>query len=361
MTDSREAMTTGKLVVLGGSGFVGAHLVRTFAERGFRVRATSRGGVPPTGSAGLSIESVRCDVRERESVDRAIHDASIVIACFVGDRNTQVQGIGNVLAALPAGARLLYLSTAEVYGNVPGRLDETAPLTRQGWDYADSKLEAELLIQRAAERGAQVALFRPSIVYGPGAETWVVELGNKLVRRQWGTIARFGEGTCNLVYVDDVVAALVRSLETPLEPGASFNLNGPDHITWNEFFSGFNAELGLPPLRRWSVPEALLRAGIGQLPRGASALASRLFKSSAPSAGTKLIIARPDEQLSVPARLLQALKATPRLQALTQVYARRAIYLDDKARKQLGYVPLVDTKTGIARCAEWYRAGRSAS
>jgi nucleoside-diphosphate-sugar epimerase len=359
MTNS-GGVAASRLVVLGGSGFVGTHLVRSFAQRGFRVRATSRGGDAPTTSQG-SVEGARCDVRDRESVDRAIHDADVVIACFVGDRSTQLQGIGNVLAALPATARLLYLSTAEVYGNVAGTLDETAPLTRQGWDYADSKLEADLLCQQAAKRGAKVTLFRPSIVYGPGSETWVVELGNKLRRRQWGTIERFGEGTCNLVYVDDLVEALRLSLETQLEPGAVFNLNGPDQITWNDFFSRFNEQLALPSLRRWSVPEALLRAGLGQLPRGASALASRFFKRPPPSPGRKLQIARPNEQLSAPAQLLQWLKATPRLQALTRVYARRVVYLDDKARQQLGYAPRVDAQAGIARCAEWYRAFHDAS
>jgi nucleoside-diphosphate-sugar epimerase len=362
MTFGNDAgATAGSVTVLGGNGFVGAHLVRSFVERGFRVRSASRSGAPATSFAGHErVEAVRCDVRDARSVEAAMRGADVVVASFVGDRATQVDGIANVLAAL-GNARLLYLSTAEVYGNARGELDETAPLLRQGWAYADSKIEAELLCQSAAERGAKVTLFRPSIVYGPGAETWVVELGNKLVRGQWGTLGRFGGGTANLIFVDDLVEALHLSLATSLEPGTVFNLNGPDQVSWNEFFSLFNGELGLPPLRRWSAPEALLRALVGQLPRGLNSVLARLRKRTGTTGGSKLGIAPANERRTASARAVEALKATPRLQALTQLYPRQVVYLDGKARKIIGYAPAVPAQQGIARSAAWYRALRDAS
>jgi len=348
----------GRVTVLGGNGFVGAHVVRSFAERGYRVRSASRSGSSAVANAGQpSVEAARCDVRDARSVEDALRGADVVVASFVGDRRTQVDGIANVLGAL-GNARLLYLSTAEVYGNADGELDESAPLLRQGWEYSDSKIEAELSCQSAAERGAKVTLFRPSIVYGPGAETWVVELGNKLVRGQWGTLGRFGGGTANLLFVDDLVAALHRSLATQLEPGTVFNLNGPDQVSWNEFFSLFNAELGLPALRDWSAAEALLRAGLGQLPRGLNALLSRLRKRSPEAGGHKLSVAPATERRSAPARMLEALKATPRWQALTQLYPRRVVYRDERARRLIGYAPTVSARDGIARSAAWYRAAR---
>jgi nucleoside-diphosphate-sugar epimerase len=350
--------SSGTVVVLGGNGFVGSHVVRSFAQRGFRVRSASRSAAPPR--LGPNIESVRCDVRDASSTAEALRGADVVVASFVGDRRTQVDGTANVLAALQAGGPpLLYLSTAEVYGAAVGRLDETAPLLSQGWEYSDSKIEAEALCQQAAQRGVKVTLFRPSIVYGPGAETWVVELGNNLVRGHWGTLGSFGKGTCNLLYVDDLVEALHLALGAQLPPGTALNLNGPDQITWNELFSLLNEALGLPKLRDWSRAEALLRACFGQLPRAVNALLSRLRGARASGPRKAAHVVPEGERLSLLQGWLAAAKATPRLQPLTQLYPREVVYVDDKARRLLDYAARVPAREGIARSAAWYLAARA--
>ncbi|HWA75713.1 MAG TPA: NAD(P)-dependent oxidoreductase [Polyangiaceae bacterium] len=364
MTVENGASSAGKtVVVFGGTGFVGSRVVRSFAERGYRVRAASRNASATRleVNAPGSVEAVRCDVRDRASVQRALEGASLVVGSFLGDRQTLVEGAENVLSAMEATRvpRMLYLSTAEVYGNAGGQIDETAPLLRQGWEYADAKIEAEGACQSAAQRGLKVTLFRPSIVYGPGSETWVIELGNKLMAGNWGTLGRYGSGTCNLIYVDDLVDALHGALEAPLEPGATFNLNGPDQLSWNEFFELMNRELGLPALRDWSRAEALLRAGLGGLPRGAKALLGKLRAGNRGSAGAKLSVTPENARFSAKQRVLEALKATPRWRSLTELYPRKVVYLDAKARERFGYAPKVSAREGIARSAAWYRAARA--
>jgi UDP-glucose 4-epimerase len=364
MTVENGASAAAKtVVVFGGSGFVGSRVVRSFAERGFRVRAASRNASAARFdlNAAGPVEAVRCDVLDRSSVESALSGASLVVGSFLGDRRTLVEGARNVLSAMESAhvPRLLYLSTAEVYGSAGGRLDESAPLLRQGWEYADAKIEAEGVCQSAAQRGLNVTLFRPSIVYGPGSETWVVELGNKLIARNWGTLGPYGAGTCNLIYVDDLVEALHAALDASLAPGAAFNLNGPDRVTWNEFFELLNGGLGLPPLREWSRAESLLRAGIGGIPRAAKALVRRLRGGGQGGASTKLAVTPATARFSTQQRFLEALKATPRLRSLTELYPRDVLYLDTKAREQFGYAPKVSAREGIARSAAWYLAART--
>jgi nucleoside-diphosphate-sugar epimerase len=345
---------TDAVVVLGGSGFIGKRIVASFAERGTRVKSASR-SPDPSAKLGPLVEACRCDVLDADSVRATVAGASVVIAAFVGNSRTQVEGARNVCAALAPSARLLYLSTAEVYGAAEGTVDETAPLASQGWDYSDSKIEAEACCREAARAGLRVSIFRPSIVYGPGSETWTVELGNKLVARQWATLGRLGEGTANLIYVDDLVDALHLTLASDIPPGETFNVNGPDQLSWNEFFEAFNAELGLPPLRRWSRAEALLRAGVGQLLRAAKELAGGRSAQVSSGARTPLAPRRPGTRAGALSRLVEALKATPRWRSLTGLYPRRVVYPDDKARRLLGYAPKVEAREGIRRSAAWFR------
>jgi nucleoside-diphosphate-sugar epimerase len=89
-----------------------------------------------------------------------------------------------------------------------------------------------------------------------------------------------------------------------------------------------------------------------------NALLARLRKRSAATGGNKLSIAPANERRSAPARMLEALKATPRWQALTQLYPRRVVYRDERARRLIGYAPTVSARDGIARSAAWYRAAR---
>ncbi|HEX9620409.1 MAG TPA: NAD-dependent epimerase/dehydratase family protein [Polyangiaceae bacterium] len=359
---SPESIKAESVTIVGGSGFVGSRLVASFGARGFRVRATSR-RARATGDG--AVEWVGCDVLDRESVREAVRGATVVVSSFIGDRRTQVEGTRNLCdAALAEGTRrVLHLSTASVYGSATGQLDETAPLLRQGWQYADSKIEAEEVCADAARRGLHVTVFRPSVVYGPGSETWVVEIGNWLSSGFWGSLGKLGEGTCNLIYVDDLVAALALAVDAPIPAGEAFNVNGPDTVTWNEFFELMNEELGLPPLRTWSRAETVARAGFGLLPRAAKALARRLpspKREPAPGRPPLRVLA-PTDRRSSRERLVSLLRATPRLQNVRGQYPRRVVYLDDKARRLLAYRPEVAAQEGIRRSAAWYRAEQEAT
>ena len=107
-----------------------------------------------------------------------------------------------------------------------------------------------------AARGLPVTIFRPSIVYGPWSDQWTAALAERLRSGRWRRYARYGEGTCNLVYVDDLVAAALSSIHSDAAAGQAFNVGGGDLVTWNEYFDRFNRAMGLPPLEVRSAQRA---------------------------------------------------------------------------------------------------------
>src|SRR5438874_3060934 len=155
------------VTIFGGSGFLGRHVVRALAKRGYRIRVAVRrpdlaGHLQPLGRVG-QIHAVQANLRHRNSVEAAARSAHIVIN-LVGilfERGRQrfeaVQAFGAETVALAAaayGARLIHVSAIGADPDSPSL-------------YARSKATGERLV-RAAMPAA--AILRPSIVFGPEDE-----------------------------------------------------------------------------------------------------------------------------------------------------------------------------------------------
>ena len=344
----------GVILVTGGGGFVGSR----FAEIIFLTRfAHARVGVKSWAGAAraarFGLDIVRCDVLAPRQVAEAMKGVKVVVHCAVGGRQVIVDGTRNVLeAAARAGvARVIHLSTAEVYGpQVRGRIDETWPWTPTGSAYADAKIEAERLAWEHSSRGLPVTVFRPSIVYGPWSEQWTAALAQRLQSGRWRHYARYGDGTCNLVYVDDLVAVALKSIHEDKAVGQAFNVGGPDFLTWNEYFEQFNAAMGLPPLEVRSAPrakvvsmmtEALSGAARVVLARHGEALMRIYERRGLAGAGMK--------------RLKGWLNTNPSSTELESLYSRNAIYDWSKAERLLGWRPAIDLDRGLRLSVAWLK------
>lgn len=248
------------VLVIGGGGFIGSRFAEVmFLTRFAHVRVGVRNWAGAARVARFPVDIVLCDVLDGQQVDAAMQGVDSVIHCAVGDRRVIVDGTRNVLeAAARAGvSRVIHLSTAEVYGpSVHGRVDETWPCVPGGSEYADAKIEAERLVWEESACGLPVTVFRPAIVYGPWSEQWTVALAQRLQSGRWGRYAGYGDGTCNLVYIDDLVTAALLSIDAESAVGQAFNVCGPDLLTWNDYFERFNAAMALPPLAARSAPRA---------------------------------------------------------------------------------------------------------
>lgn len=220
-----------KLVtVFGGSGFVGRHVVRVLARRGYSIRVAVRrpdlaGHLQPLGGVG-QIVAVQANLRNRESVDRAVQGADHVVNCvgilFESGRNTfgSVQEFGAravAEAARAAGAKLTHISAI---GADTG--SESV--------YARSKGRAEASILKILP---DAVILRPSIIFGPEDGFF----------NKFAEMARFapalpliGGGATKFqpVYVGDVAEAVARSVDGKVAGGAIYELGGPRVMSFRE-------------------------------------------------------------------------------------------------------------------------------
>ncbi len=277
-----EGRARQRVLVLGASGFIGSRIVAALAASDWAMPvAASRSG----GAQGPGVgETLRVDARDPAGMQTALRGVAAVVNCVAGDAESIVTG-ARVLFASCAGLqpepRVVHLSTMQVYGTAVGRVDEQAPL-RGDWDaYGAAKVMAEEI----ARGFPSVVVLRPGIVYGPGSPIWTRMVGQWLRARRLGDLGTAGEGTCNLVHVDDVVEAVLRALRLPGIAGEAFNLAMPEPPTWNGYFRAYGAALGTPVMRisalqLW-LEQALLAPPLKLAQIGAQAL-QRQWQPPAP-------------------------------------------------------------------------------
>src|SRR5262252_4779538 len=250
------------VTVFGGSGFLGRHVVRALAKRGYRVRVAVRRPdlafyLQPAGRVG-QIHAVQANLRHPGSVDAAVRDADAVVN-LVGilierarQRFDTVQAFGAEACALSAaahGARLVHVSAIGA--------DEQSPS-----HYARSKAMGEKLV-RAAVPGA--VILRPSIVFGPEDAFF-----NRFaaIARLAPALPLIGGGRTRLqpVFAGDVAAAVVAAIEGRATPGATYELGGPAVRSFKELMQYLLATIERRRLLL-PIPFALAKfqAGILQL------------------------------------------------------------------------------------------------
>ena len=218
------------VTIFGGSGFVGRHVVRALAKRGYRIRVAVRrpdlaGHLQPLGNVG-QISFVQANLRYRKSVDRAVDGADHVINCvgvlFESGRNTfeAVQDFGAravAEAARATGATLTHISAIG------------ADASSQS-SYARTKGRAEAAI---LETLPAAVILRPSIIFGPedGFFNKVAEMA-----RFSPVLPLIGGGKTRFqpVYVTDVAEAVARSVDGKLTGGTIYELGGPQVLSFRE-------------------------------------------------------------------------------------------------------------------------------
>jgi UDP-glucose 4-epimerase len=234
----------GRVLVLGGSGFIGRAVVAQLAKRpGIRVRAASR-SIQGNDS---SVETARCDVLDPASLDAALNDVDVVINCC--RERTDEREAGRFIESLLEGigsARVrhfLYLSSIAVYGGATGAVSEdTAPVEPLNW-YGRAKRHAEIACQQRASDSLAVTILRPSLVYGPGGEEWSLDFIRSIRRGYLRQFGASGDGLANLVHVDDLAAFCARLATQHRQGALLLNVNGTEQISFNLYFAEIEAAL----------------------------------------------------------------------------------------------------------------------
>jgi nucleoside-diphosphate-sugar epimerase len=252
-----------RVLVLGAGGFVGRRVVHTLAESGW---ARPIAGVRRAGTdAGAAATALTVDATDPASVARALAGADFVVNCVGGDARVLAEGarcLFDGAGRVDTLERVVHLSSMAVYGTATGRVGEAAPLRPDGGWYSEAKVRAEESARTYARAGGRVVILRPGCIYGPGSEPWTGRIGRWLRAGRIGDLGAAGDGTSNLVLIDDVVAAVLAALQEPRADGRAFDLADPAAGTWNRYFVRFARAIGSTPVRRISSRRLRLETAI---------------------------------------------------------------------------------------------------
>ena len=219
---------TGKALVTGASGFVGSGVARALAERGVEVRALVRRGSPQQHLAGLDLEFVTGDLRDAESVRRAMAGVRYLFhvaadyRLWARDPNeiveNNVTGTRIVMQeALGAGVeRIVYTSSVATLRTGPSgeTFDESVNMEEHQaiGAYKRSKLLAEKIVVEMAAQGLPVVIVNPSTPIGP-RDVKPTPTGRLIFEAAAGRVPAFVDTGLNMVHVDDVAAGHIAALE----------------------------------------------------------------------------------------------------------------------------------------------------
>jgi uncharacterized protein YbjT (DUF2867 family) len=228
------------VTVFGGSGFLGRHVVRALANRGYRIRVAVRrpglaGYLQPMGRVG-QIHAVQANLRYPDSVAAALRDADVAVnlvgLMLQSGRQRfdalMAEGAETVAKAASAiGAPLIHVSSLSADPNSTSH-------------YARAKAEGEERV-RAAQSAAIIA--RPSVIFGPEDDFF----------NRFGAMARLspalplvggGHTRMQPVFAGDVAAGVAKAVDGDLKPGTTYEFGGPDVQTFRELMEFVLATVG---------------------------------------------------------------------------------------------------------------------
>ncbi|MGJ5092206.1 complex I NDUFA9 subunit family protein [Bradyrhizobium oligotrophicum] len=218
------------VTVFGGSGFVGRNVVRALAKRDYRIRVAVRrpelaGHLQPLGRVG-QIHAVQANLRYPDSVASAMRDSHVAIN-LVGILTesgaqtfdaVQAEGAATVAkAAAAAGARMLHVSAI-------GADPESASA------YARAKAAGEAAVLAAVP---EAVIMRPSVVFGP-EDQFTNRFAGLARISPFLPLIGGGETKMQPVYVGDVATAVADAVDGKAQPGATYELGGPEVLSFRE-------------------------------------------------------------------------------------------------------------------------------
>lgn len=317
-----------KILVTGGSGFLGINLVRHLRSKGVEtVRVLDIADFDYPEKSESWLEFVKGDVRDKAAVERATEGCDAVVHCAAAlplysaedIRTTEIDGCRNVLAAARKFKldRMVQISSTAVYG-VPKKhpIYETDPLVGVG-PYGHAKIEAENICRQAIAEGYPVCIIRPKSFVGPE------RLGVFALFYDWASTGHgfpmlgSGKNRYQLMDVDDLDDAIWNALTYPAKTvSTEFNIGAKEFTTMREDYQA-----------------VLDRAGFG-----------------------KKIRALPVRPAVFLLRILEKLHLSPLYPWVYETASTDSFVSIEKAEKLLDFRPKYSNKQALVRNYDWYVA-----
>ena len=322
------------VLVTGGAGFLGSHLVELLLQDGESPRVLVRPGEDVTALAADEVDIRWGDLTDPAALASATHGVDRVLHCAArtgpwgpaGEyERVNVLGLETLVrTALAAGVRrLVHVSSITVHGNdVRGAADETAALREEPNPYSRSKVAGERLLERMIqEEAAPVTIVRPGWIYGPRDRASFARLTDMIATGRMVVVGA-GDNHLPLIYVRDVARGILIAGESEQALGRPYVRVNDEHVTQWEFLGAIAAELGVPAPKRHLPYRLALTAG-----------------ATAEALG----------------RLARRREPPPVMRYGLQLLGGENRFDMTRAREELGFDPLVDLAEGVRRAVAWYR------
>lgn len=331
-----NAEARGPVLVIGGTGFIGSHLVENLARRGREVRIASRGGRWPWGEAPPGTEFHRIDLAGDSCVEELaplLKNASAVVN-LAGRlyrpnlpegayRDLHAAGTGRLLAALEKAAagrpvRYVHVGTTGVLGPTGDHpLDEDAP-PAPGTIYEATKLEGEKTALAGRSDSREVVVVRPGLVYGP-RDLHLLALFRSIASGTFHLIAG-GAARWQPIHVEDAALGIVAALERPGCDGGVYHLAGSEMVRVADLAERISKLLG----RKGRLPG---------LPYPVAFALGAVLEAAFRPFGANPPLSR------------------SRVRTLTE----SRLYQIGRAEREIGFFPSRDLDEGLASTVAWYR------
>lgn len=253
-------------MVTGATGFIGNRLIEVLtSEPDCTIIAIVRNFGNAIRLARSRVKIIHADILDKASCRQAFQNADYVFHCAYGNKGAEemrdkvnAQGTLNILE-LALEARVsgfLFLSTLAVYGfHQTGIVTEDTPFSSTSDSYANSKRQAEEIVLRfGKQHSLPVVVLQPSGVYGPWAQSYGLKM-MKMLQRGRIPLTVGSNGIANLVYVDDLIQAMLKAIVNKTANGQAYLINGPDYVSWEEYFTSFGTVSGRPAFVKMTADE----------------------------------------------------------------------------------------------------------
>lgn len=303
---------------------------RLLRQAGHQVRALVRASSDLSLLEGLDVERFEGELTNPASlraavsgVERIFHIAAVYRQAKLPDsyyREVNVEGTRLLAEAAlgEGGIPFLYCSTCGVHGEVEPPADESSPYN-PGDIYQKTKVEAERVVFALhRDRGLPVVVLRPVGIYGPGDRRFL-KLFRGVAKKRFPMIGK-GDVFYHLTHVEDVARGFIRAGDTPSAFGKAFILAGSEYTTVRELIALIARKAGVaPPRFRWPSMPLYAAAAICE------------------------DVCRP---LGI---------EPPLYRRRLDFFLKHRAFKIDKAKKELGWEPLIDLDRGIEQTLQWYR------
>jgi nucleoside-diphosphate-sugar epimerase len=298
-----------RALVVGGTEFVGVHLVRALRRDGHDVVCLNRGR--RRARAPAEVRTIVTDRTDHAALGRALSGERFDAVFDVAYAPTTGQDVAALLdtVALEPRGHVILVSSGRVYDHAqPIPFDETTPRNLYWGDYARNKIAGEDVLFERHRRGLPVSIVRPTHIMGP-LNTRYNEMFffDRITRGRPVLLPGHGGWLRQFGHVEDLADAMAAMAWDPRATGQAFNVTGEEAVTQAGLVE-LIAEVVGRPLTLVPVDPSLL----AQAPGG-------------PVFGQNL------------------------------VYECHAVYTTAKLRQQLGFRPRYTLASALAQTYEWYR------